>query len=88
MLRDDKNYLCLRLDLKEVFPGLRFVRRFNPDGALYFGPYASGGMARETLKSASENPSLTAGSGMEEDDGTEGNKGNEVRERRSWSVRF
>jgi excinuclease ABC subunit C len=50
MLRDDKNYLCLRLDLKETFPALRFVRRFNPDGALYFGPYASGGMARETLK--------------------------------------
>jgi len=50
MLRDDKNYLCLRLDLKENFPALRFVRRFNPDGALYFGPYASAGMARETLK--------------------------------------
>jgi len=50
MLRDDKNYLCLRLDLKEDFPALRFVRRFNPDGALYFGPYASGSMARETLK--------------------------------------
>jgi excinuclease ABC subunit C len=50
MLRDDKNYLCLRLDLKESYPALRFVRRFNPDGALYFGPYASAGMARETLK--------------------------------------
>jgi excinuclease ABC subunit C len=50
MLRDDKNYLCLRLDLKESFPALRFVRRFHPDGALYFGPYASAGMARETLK--------------------------------------
>ncbi|OGR26607.1 MAG: excinuclease ABC subunit C [Desulfobacca sp. RBG_16_60_12] len=50
MLRDDKNYLCLRLDLKENFPTLRFVRRFHPDGALYFGPYASAGMARETLK--------------------------------------
>ena len=50
MLRDDKNYLCLRLDLKETFPSLRFVRRFHPDGAVYFGPYASGGMARETLK--------------------------------------
>lgn len=50
MLRDDKNYLCLRLDLKETFPALRFVRRFTPDGACYFGPYASGGMARETLK--------------------------------------
>jgi excinuclease ABC subunit C len=50
MLRDDKNYLCLRLDLQETFPALRFVRRFQPDGALYFGPYASAGMARETLK--------------------------------------
>jgi excinuclease ABC subunit C len=50
MLRDDKNYLCLRLDLQEEFPALRFVRRFHADGALYFGPYASAGMARETLK--------------------------------------
>ncbi len=50
MLRDDKNYLCLRLDLKEEFPALRFVRRFSPDGALYFGPYTVAGMARETLK--------------------------------------
>jgi len=50
VLRDDKNYLCLRLDLKEDFPALRFVRRFSPDGALYFGPYASAGQARQTLK--------------------------------------
>jgi excinuclease ABC subunit C len=50
MLRDDKNYLCLRIDLRENYPALRFVRRFHPDGALYFGPYASAGMARETLK--------------------------------------
>ena len=49
-LRDDKNFLCLRLDLKEDFPALRFVRRFSNDGALYFGPYASASMARETLK--------------------------------------
>ena len=50
MLRDDKNYLCLRLDLKEEFPSLRFVRRFNPDGAVYFGPFTAATMARETLK--------------------------------------
>ncbi|MEW6388733.1 MAG: excinuclease ABC subunit UvrC, partial [Thermodesulfobacteriota bacterium] len=50
VLRDDKNYLCLRLNLKEDFPALRFVRRFTADGALYFGPYASAGLARETLK--------------------------------------
>jgi excinuclease ABC subunit C len=50
MLRDDKNFLCLRLNLKEDFPALKFVRRFHADGALYFGPYSSAGMARETLK--------------------------------------
>jgi excinuclease ABC subunit C len=50
LLRDDKNFLCLRLDVQEEFPGLRFVRRFRPDQALYFGPYASAAMARETLK--------------------------------------
>jgi excinuclease ABC subunit C len=49
-LRDDKNYLCLRLDLKEEFPALRLVRRFAPDGALYFGPYTSSGAVRETIK--------------------------------------
>ncbi len=50
MLRDDKNFLCLRLNLKEDFPALKFVRRFHADGALYFGPYSSATMARETLK--------------------------------------
>lgn len=50
MLRDDKNFLCLRLNLKEEYPTLRFVRRFHADGALYFGPYSSATMARETLK--------------------------------------
>ncbi|MEJ5329200.1 MAG: excinuclease ABC subunit UvrC [Desulfobaccales bacterium] len=49
-LRDDKNFLCLRLDLKEDFPALRFVRRFAPDGALYFGPYAHAAQARETVR--------------------------------------
>ncbi|MDI6855106.1 MAG: excinuclease ABC subunit UvrC [Deltaproteobacteria bacterium] len=49
-LRDDKNFLCLRLNLKEDFPALRLVRRFVRDGALYFGPYASAGHLRETLK--------------------------------------
>jgi excinuclease ABC subunit C len=50
MLRDDKNFLCLRLNLKDDYPALRFVRRFHADGALYFGPYSSAAMARETLK--------------------------------------
>ncbi len=49
-LRDDKNFLCLRINVKEAFPALRLVRRFASDGALYFGPYTSGGALRETLK--------------------------------------
>jgi excinuclease ABC subunit C len=40
-LRDDKQYLALRLDPKSDWPRLTQVRRFRDDGALYFGPYTS-----------------------------------------------
>jgi excinuclease ABC subunit C len=49
-LRDDKTYLSIRLDPREDFPALQTVRRVRRDGALYFGPYASGSAVRETLK--------------------------------------
>ncbi|HDR46898.1 MAG TPA: excinuclease ABC subunit C, partial [Geoalkalibacter subterraneus] len=49
-LRDDKTYLSIRLDPREEFPALQTVRRVRRDGALYFGPYASGSAVRETLK--------------------------------------
>ncbi|MGQ9687189.1 MAG: excinuclease ABC subunit UvrC [Desulfobaccales bacterium] len=49
-LRDDKNFLSLRINLKEAYPALRFVRRFAADGALYFGPYTSSAAVRETLR--------------------------------------
>jgi excinuclease ABC subunit C len=48
-LRDDKNYLGLRLDPKQSYPRLTEVRRFLRDGALYFGPYTSSVGLRETL---------------------------------------
>lgn len=50
ILRDDKNYPALRLDPREPFPRLQIVRRFQKDGALYFGPYHSAHSLRETLK--------------------------------------
>ena len=40
-LRDDKQYLALRLDPQQDWPRLTQVRRFVKDGALYFGPYTS-----------------------------------------------
>jgi excinuclease ABC subunit C len=48
-LRDDKQYLGLRLDPREEWPRLRMVRRFERDGALYFGPYTSSTAMHQSL---------------------------------------
>ncbi len=45
-LRDDKNYLALRLDTRQTYPRLELVRRIRSDGARYFGPYHSAQTAR------------------------------------------
>ena len=49
-LRDDKDFLCLRLDLRADWPRLETVRRPSADGARYFGPYHSATAARRTLR--------------------------------------
>lgn len=49
-LRDDKQYLCLRLDITHRFPRLETVRRPKRDHARYFGPYSSASSIRETLR--------------------------------------
>jgi excinuclease ABC subunit C len=48
-LRDDKQYLALRLDLREDWPRLTMVRNFKQDGAQYFGPYTSSTGMRHSL---------------------------------------
>ncbi len=48
-LRDDKDFLCLRLDTNKAWPRIETVRRPSPDGARYFGPYHSATSARRTL---------------------------------------
>jgi excinuclease ABC subunit C len=48
-LRDDKDFLCLRLDSQKAWPRLETVRRPSADGARYFGPYHSATSARRTL---------------------------------------
>jgi excinuclease ABC subunit C len=50
ILRDDKRYPCLRLDMKETYPRLQIVRRIKKDGALYFGPFSSAHSVRSTLR--------------------------------------
>src|SRR3954471_9192411 len=49
-LKDDKNFLVLRLDPKAEWPRLEVVRRLGDDGAHYFGPYHSATSCRETLR--------------------------------------
>jgi excinuclease ABC subunit C len=49
-LRDDKEYLSLRLDTDTTWPRLEVVRRPRPDSARYFGPYPSASSARKTLR--------------------------------------
>ena len=49
-LRDDKNYLVLRLDPEGEWPRLEVVRKIADDGAYYFGPYHSATSCREALR--------------------------------------
>ena len=48
-LRDDKNYLCLRLS-NEDFPMLSIVRKIRQDGATYYGPFSNASAVRTTLR--------------------------------------
>ena len=50
ILKDDKRYPCLRLNLTNPYPNLTVVRKIKKDGDLYFGPFASSAAVRETLK--------------------------------------
>jgi len=50
VLKDDKRYPSLRLDLKEKYPGFSIVRKIGEDDAMYFGPFVSAQAVRETLK--------------------------------------
>ena len=49
-LKDDKNYVSLRLPAEEDFPRLTVVRKHKKDGARYFGPYSSAHAVRDTVR--------------------------------------
>ena len=49
-LRDDKEFLSLRLDTTAEWPRLQVVRKPRSDQARYFGPYHSATAARQTLR--------------------------------------
>ena len=49
LLKDDKQYPYIRIDVASPFPRLTIARKAERDGARYFGPYSGTGAIRETL---------------------------------------
>lgn len=52
MLKDDKDYPYIRLDVAGDFPRLELARKQGRDKARYFGPYPSAGVVNDTLRLA------------------------------------
>ena len=49
LLKDDKTYPYIKVNLQEEYPSVYITRRIQNDGAKYFGPYANPGSAKEML---------------------------------------
>lgn len=49
LLKDDKTYPYIKINVKDDFPNVYVTRRILNDGAKYFGPYASAGSAKEMV---------------------------------------
>ena len=50
LLKDDKGYPYLRLNMKDVYPRITLVNKISDDGAAYFGPYGSRGVTNSLLE--------------------------------------
>ncbi len=49
LLKDDKTYPYIKIDVKSDFPNVIITRRLLNDGSKYFGPYANPGAAKEMV---------------------------------------
>ena len=49
-LKDDKSFPYLKIEIDNDWPDVHITRRFKKNGARYFGPFASAGSVRRTLK--------------------------------------
>lgn len=50
LLKDDKGYPYLRLDMREQYPKITLVSKIAHDGAEYFGPYGSRGVTNSVME--------------------------------------
>lgn len=49
LLKDDKHYPYLRVNLRENYPRLTLARRMEKDGAKYFGPYIGATAVKQVI---------------------------------------
>ena len=49
LLKDDKTYPYIKIDVKSDYPNVFITRRIINDGSKYFGPYANPGSAKEMV---------------------------------------
>lgn len=59
LLKDDKGFPYIRLDMKETYPIMTMVNRIDDDGAEYYGPFGSRGVTGgilETIRTAFKLP--------------------------------
>ncbi len=49
LLKDDKSYPYIKVNIKEEYPNVYITRILRNDGAKYFGPYANPGSAKEMV---------------------------------------
>ena len=49
LLKDDKTYPYIKIDMKSGYPGVFMTRRIQNDGAKYFGPYPNVSAAKEMV---------------------------------------
>lgn len=54
LLKDDKTYPYIKVDIKSEFPNVYTTRRIVKDGAKYFGPYPNAGAAKEMVQFVKE----------------------------------
>ena len=49
LLKDDKTYPYIKVDVRSDYPNVTITRRILNDGSKYFGPYANPGAAKEMV---------------------------------------
>ena len=50
LLKDDKGYPYLRLDMREVYPRITLVSKLSDDGAEYFGPFGGRSVTHDVME--------------------------------------